>query len=267
MKIRDYIIFGIILIGVIFFFQWRMSILQDKIMASQNQMYENMNNNFRQLADSMSAKAQVTVVAQPGVFDNLFNTALKKQYEEIRKQIPKVIADEIKKVKLENKYTTINKASVIINGDTAIYLNSEGVVLKTAKVVPINGDSSVLVILPQEIELTNVTIMPDKNRPDSLHVFLSAFNKTTGDTLKISKALTFVLPGQDKKWTFTTKPFIGVGYDVLNNEVVFKGGFKPIQYNGKWLSAQFAGLELSYGIKNSPGIEVQIVNVQLKKWK
>lgn len=267
MKIRDYIIFGVILIGVIFFFQWRMSILQDKVMASQNQMYENMNNNFRQLADSMSAKAQVTVVAQPGLFDNLFNTALKKQYEEIRKQIPKVIADEIHKVKLENKYTTINKSSVIIEGDTAIYLNSDGTVLKTAKVIPLNGDSSMLIILPQEIELTNVTVMPDKNRPDSLQVFLSAINKTTGDTLRISQALTYVLPGEDKKWTFTTKPFIGAAYDVLNNEIIFKGGFNPIQYNGKRISAQFLGLQLSYGIKNTPGIEVQLVNLQLKPKK
>ena len=267
MKFKHYIIFGLILIGIFFLFEWRMSVMQEKLMKSQSEMYSNMNNNFRQLSDSLSAKSKIEVVEQPGWFDKLFNTALEKQYDEIRKQIPRVIAEEIKKVKLENKYTTINKSLIEIRGDSAIFRNEDGVVLKTAKVMPLGNDSSMLVIVPQEIEVLNVTVQPDENNRDSLHVFLSAYNRTTGDTLKVSQSTTYVLPGTKKRWTFNAQPYIASTYVVGNNEVFLKGGICPIQYKDKKITAHLAGIELYYGLKNTPGIELQLIQLQLNKKK
>lgn len=267
MTLKHYIIFGLTIIGLFFLFEWRMSIMQEKLMKSQSEMYANMNNNFRQLSDSLSAKAKVEVIAQPGLFDKLFNTALEKQYEAIRKQIPKVIADEIKKVKLENKFTTINKSLIEIKGDSAIFRNEDGVVLKTARVMSLGNDSSMLIVIPQEIEVLNVTVQPDENNHDSLHVFLSAFNRTTGDTLKVSQATTYVLPGSKKRWTFNTHPYVGTNYDFLNKEIILRGGFYPIQYRDKKISANLAGIELRYGLKNNPAIELQLIQLQFNNIK
>lgn len=268
MKLKEYLIFGLIIIGIVFFFQWRIGVMQDKLQASQAAMYKDLNNNFKQLSDSLAAKSEVIVVAQPGVFDKMFNTALQKQYEAIRNQIPKVIQQEIAKIHVENKTTTINKAYIELKGDSVVYYNDSGVVTKTARVVPINDDSSLLMIVPQEIEITNVTITPDSERPDSLLVYLSAVNITTGDTLKIPKAFTYILEGtKPKKFTFSAKPYIGADYALLNGEVIIKGGFKPIRYHSKFFDANLLGIELSYGIKNTPGITLELINLQLNNIK
>lgn len=263
MKLKDYIIIGIILIGVVFFLEWRANQRE----SQRNSQLTSISNQFRQLADGKSAKSEINVVAQPGLFDKIFNTALNKQYKDIRNMIPSVIADEIKKVNLENKFTTINKSSILIEGDSVVYRNEDGVITKTAKVIPVDGDSSLLIIVPQEIEIMNVMVQPDQNRPDSLQIFLSAYNKTTGDTLKIGKSVTYVLPGSTKKWHFGFNPYIAGGYDILNKETIFKSGISPINYNGKNINASFMGLELSAGVKGTTGIEVQFLKLQLKNKK
>ena len=56
-------------------------------------------------------------------------------------------------------------------------------------------------------------------------------------------------------------PYIGSDYDVINKEFVFKGGFQPIRYNGKNVQANFLGIELSYGLKNTPGVDIELIQL------
>lgn len=267
MKIKDYVFFAVIVIGIIFLFRWRMNILQEELSSAQRALNTNMDNKFRQLSDSVSAKSSVTVVPEPGMFDKLFNTAAEKYHKQIRELIPKVIENEIKDMKFENKYTTVNQAVIQLEGDSLIFRNDSGVVTKTVRVIPLTKDTSMLLILPQEIELTNVSIQPDPNNRDSVFVFLSARNKTTGQMLKITQATTYVLPGSKKKWAFSTQPYIGSDYDILNKEFIFKGGFHPISYNGKNMQARLLGIEFSYGLNNTPGVEIELIELQLKNKK
>ncbi len=266
-NLKHYIILAIILIGVYFFFEWRMSSLRDQLTKAQSELITNNNNNFHQLRDSLSAKSKVENVIEPGMFDKLFNTAANKHYKEIQNMIPQVIKEEIKRLDLSDKSTYINKSIIELKGDSAIYKNSDGVVLKTAKVIPLNGDSSMLMVIPQEIELTNVTIRPDSKNPDSIQVFLSAVNKTTGDTLRIGSAITYVLPGKQPKWSFGFMPYVGAGYDVLNKQMVMKAGATPIKFNGKKMDVSLMGVELSYGLRDNPGagVMVDLIKLQLKK--
>lgn len=124
-----------------------------------------------------------------------------------------------------------------------------------------------LMVIPQEIELTNVTIRPDSKNPDSIQVFLSAVNKTTGDTLRIGSAITYVLPGKQPKWSFGFMPYVGAGYDVLNKQMVMKAGATPIKFNGKKMDVSLMGVELSYGLRDNPGagVMVDLIKLQLKK--
>lgn len=263
MKIKEYVFFAVIVIGIIFFFKWRMSIMQEVILNGQNKA----TNEFKQLADSLSAKSSVTVVPPPGMFDKLFNTAAEKYHKEILNKIPSVIKNEMKDLKIENKHTTVNQAIIQLEGDSLIFRNDSGVVTKAVKVVPLNEDSSMLLILPQEIEITSVSIQPDQNNPDSVFVFLNAFNKTTNQTLRISQATTYILPGSKKKWTFSTQPFVTSKYDILNKEFIFGGGFYPIQFNNKRIRAQLLGVEFNYGVKGTPGIDIQLLQLELKPKK
>jgi len=271
MTLRNYITFTLILIGVIFIgtliFRWQLSVMEKNILANQQKMSQNMSSQFRQLNDSLSVQSGVQIVEPPGWFDKLFNTAMNKQYDAIKKQIPEVIQNEISRIKLENKQTTINTATILMEGDSIIFQNDSGVVTRAAKVVPLTEDSSMLLILPQEIELTNVSIQPDPNNLDSVFVFLSARNKTTGQQLQITQATTYVLPGSKKKWTFNTNPYVGAGYDLLNREFIMKGGFYPIQFNGKNVRAQLLGVEFKYGLKNQIGAELEIMQIQINPRK
>lgn len=267
MKLKEYILFGIVLIAVIFFFLWKMDRMEERFSNSQNALASQFNNSFKQLSDNMSAQSSVQVVTQPGVFDKLFNTALNAQYKEIRKMIPVVIQQEIKKIKLDNKFTTttINKSSILIEGDSVMYKNADGVITKTAKIVPATNDSSILIIVPQEIEITNVNVQPDPKNRDSLFVFLSAFNKTTGDTLKVFSSKTYVLKGKSKPWQFGFHPYIGADYDLINKEFVFNGGICPVIYNGKKVTANIGGVEFGYGLSTFESIQLKILQLQLNR--
>lgn len=111
-NLKHYIILAIILIGVYFFFEWRMSSLRDQLTKAQSELITNNNNNFHQLRDSLSAKSKVENVIEPGMFDKLFNTAANKHYKEIQNMIPQVIKEEIKRLDLSDKSTYINKSII-----------------------------------------------------------------------------------------------------------------------------------------------------------
>ncbi len=264
MKIKDFVSHIILAVIIIIFFQWRLSVMESKISDLQSNVNHQIENSFKVLGDSVSARSEVKVVENPNLIDKLFNTALNKQYKEIQKMIPEAVRGEIKKLKIDNKLTTINKTSFIIEGDSAYYLNSEGIVTKTAKVEPINGDSSLLIIVPQEIELTTVQVTPNKEDPTKINLFVTAFNKTTGDSLRIDKAVTYVLEGKTKKWNFNYKPYAGVNYD-LNSGIIPVVGINPITYNGKKVVANFGGLEIKTNVKTKDSsIELKILQIQVK---
>ena len=154
MKFKDLVkmtlIMALLLYGVIFFFERKMDKMQEEF-SKQNKKIDN---EFKILSDGVSARSEVQVVAQPGLFDKIFNTALNKQYKEIQKMIPDAIKEEMKNLKVDNTTQVINKSSFLIEGDSVMFYNKEGVITKIAKVHPVNGDSSLLIIHPQEIELT-----------------------------------------------------------------------------------------------------------------
>ncbi len=261
----------VVVIGLLIFLSWlcfslytTQKSLKDQItaMESNSNAYNNM---FRTLADSMSAQSKIVNVELPNFIDKLFNTQTNKIYKQTLAEIPQVIKSEIARLNLPpSTTTTINKSSILLQGDSVVYYNQDGVITKTAKVIPVNNDSSVLVIVPQEIEIIEVATIPDRDSPDSMHVYLSAFNKTTGDTLKVMKSLTYVLPGKRKPWNFGWHPMVGIDYSLTNKEMIFKGGINPIIYNGKYVYASFLGLELGYGIKNSTEITLNLVELNLK---
>lgn len=263
MKFRDYILVTIIIVGIIMFFQWRMSNLEDKL-TQQDQRYTNA---FRQLSDSLSAKSATQVVLPPTKWQEFFNTGANKEFQEfLNKNLGPTLKKEIDKIKiLPGGTTVINKSSILIQGDSAYFRNEDGIVTKIAKVMPVNGDSSLLVIVPQEIEVTLAEVKPDPNNPDSLIFFASAFNKTTKDSLRISNSISYVIPKKDKKWNFGLNPFIGTDYSLSDKELIIKGGFTPIIYKGKKFNAQLLGVQLEYGLQNHSDIRLQFLNLQFKK--
>lgn len=263
MKFRDYILVTIIIVGIIMFFQWRMSKLEDKL-TQQDQRYTNA---FQQLSDSLSAKSATQVVLPPTKWQEFFNTGANKEFQEfLNKNLGPTLKKEIDKIKiLPGGTTVINKSSILIQGDSAYFRNEDGIVTKIAKVMPVNGDSSLLVIVPQEIEVTLAEVKPDPNNPDSLIFFASAFNKTTKDSLRISNSISYVIPKKDKKWNFGLNPFIGTDYSLSDKELIIKGGFTPIIYKGKKFNAQLLGVQLEYGLQNHSDIRLQLLNLQFKK--
>lgn len=263
MKFRDYILVTIIIVGIIMFFQWRISKLEDKLMQ-QDQRYTNA---FQQLSDSLSAKSATQVVLPPTKWQEFFNTGANKKFQEfLNKNLGPTLKKEIDKIKiLPGGTTVINKSSILIQGDSAYFRNEDGIVTKIAKVMPVNGDSSLLVIVPQEIEVTLAEVKPDPNNPDSLIFFASAFNKTTKDSLRISNSISYVIPKKGKKWNFGLNPFIGTDYSLSDKELIIKGGFTPIIYKGKKFNAQLLGVQLEYGLQNHSDIRLQLLNLQFKK--
>ena len=260
-KIKDYVMFGLILAAVIFFFNWKMSKMQDQMTSLNNDV----DNQFKTLSDSVSAKSEVQVLAQPNLFDKIFNTALNKQFNDIKKMIPEAVKSEMKNLKIENSTTTITKSSFVIEGDSAIFFNQDGIITKTAKVVPLNGDSSLLVIVPQEIELTTVQANPDPKDNTKVQVFVTAYNKTTGDSLRINKSLTYVLPGKVKKWEFNYKPYVGANYDLVNGGLVAKAGIEPIIYNSKKFNMHIGGIEIRQNLKNRNSfVDLKLIQFQFK---
>jgi len=263
MKIRDYILVAIIIIGIIMFFQWRIARLEDKVI-SQNTEFTN---SFKQLSDGISAKAETKVVLPPTAWQQFFNTGANKEFQDfLNKNLGPTLKRELDKIPQKPGGTTvINKTSILIQGDSAYFLNKEGVVTKTAKVMPVNGDTSLLVIVPQEIDVSLVEVKPDPNNPDSLIFFASAYNKTTKDSLKIQNSISYVIPKKYKTWKLDFFPYVGTGYDLTNQEWILKGGITPILYRGKRFDAEMLGVEFDYGFKNHASIELQIINLQLKK--
>lgn len=262
---RKLVIIGILVAGLVYAAQWKLAQFGKKLDTMQSELNIEMRQSFKQLSDSVSAQSQVEVVVQPNTFDKLFNTAANKQYEAIRNMIPQVIKDELERNNLNKAPTIITKNQLIIQGDSALFLNSDGIITKTAKVEPINGDSSLLIIIPQEIELTTVTAMPDKDDPTKLSMYVSAYNKTTGDSLKIQQSMTYVLPGKSKKWELNYKPYVGVGYDLSNGSVLPKVGVDIVTYNSKRLKANIGGIEIRQNLKNQQSfVDLKIIQLQFK---
>jgi hypothetical protein len=262
---RKLVIIGILVAGLVFLAQWKISQMEKKFEIVQNNITKEVRQSFKQLSDSVSAQAEIQVVAPPNMFDRMFNTEAKKQYEEIRKMIPQVIKDELAKNNMDKAPTIINKSQIMIQGDSVMFLNSEGIITKTAKVQPINGDSSLLIIVPQEIELTTVTAIPDDKDPTKLSMYVSAYNRTTGDSLKIEKSLTFVLPGKNKRWEFNYRPYIGLNYDLRNGSGVPKAGIDIVTYNSKRFRANIGGIEIRQNLKNQESfVDLKIIQMQFK---
>lgn len=263
MKLRDYIFITIIIVGIIMFFQWKISKLEDKL----NQQEITYTNAFQQLSDSLSAKSATQVVLPPTKWQEFFNTGANKEFQEfLNKNLGPTLKKEINKIKiLPGGTTVINKSSILIQGDSAYFRNEDGIVTKIAKVMPVNGDSSLLVIVPQEIEVTLAEVKPDPKNPDSLIFFAAAFNKTTKDSLKIQNSISYVIPKKNKKWNVGFRPFIGTDYSLLQKEFIIKGGVTPIVYNGKKINAQLLGVQLEYGLQNHSDIRLQLLNLQFKK--
>jgi hypothetical protein len=263
MKFRDYIFVAIIIIGIIMLFQWRMSNLEDKLTIQENKY----TNAFQQLSDSLSAKSATQVILPPTKWQEFFNTGANKEFQDfLNKNLGPTLKREIDKIKFPpGSVLTINKTSILIEGDSAYFRNEDGIVTKIAKVMPVNGDSSLLVIVPQDIDITLAEVKVDPKNPDSLIFFASAFNRTTGDSLKITNSISYVIPKKDKKWNFGLNPFIGTDYSLSDKELIIKGGFTPIIYKGKKFNAQLLGVQLEYGLQNHSDIRLQLLNLQFKK--
>lgn len=264
MKFKDLVkmtlIMALLLYGVIFFFERKM----DKMQEDFNRQNKKIDNEFKILSDGVSARSEVQVVAQPGLFDKIFNTALNKQYKDIQKMIPDAIKEEMKNLKVDNTTQVYNKSSFLIEGDSVMFYNKEGVITKIAKIEPVNGDSSLLIIHPQEIELTTVQAYPDPNDPTQVKLFVSGYNKTTGDSLRCLNSLTYVID-KTKKWEFNFKPYVGVNYDLGSKGVVARAGLDPIIYNNKKFRLNLAGIEVRQNLKNQNSfVDLKIIQLQLK---
>lgn len=252
---------AILLVCVCLFFQWKISKLQDEVVK----MDEDFDKTFKTLEDGVSARSEVNVIAQPNLFDKIFNTALNKQFKEIKKMIPEAVSKEMKNLKIENSTTTITKSSFVIEGDSAYFLNKDGLITKVAKVQPIGEDSSLLIIVPQEIELTTVQANPDPKDNTKINVFVTAYNKTTGDSLKIDKSITYVIPGKSAGWKFGLKPYVGLNYDVIDGGLVARGGFDVIEYSNKKFSMKLVGVDVRHNLKNQNSlVDLKLIQLMYK---
>lgn len=265
MNFKSIVIVGLIFAGIIFFFLTRLNLMEDKILDFQKKESKKLEQSFKTLSDSVSAQSEINVVARPGMFDKIFNTAINKEFKEIKKLIPEAIQKEMKNIKFENSTTTINKTDIILKGDSILYLNSDGVITKTAQIIPISKDSSLLLILPQHIELTTVQANPDKDDPSKVHLYVSAYNKTTGDSIRVANSVTYVIPERKSGWKINYKPYIGLNYDIVDGGLKPVAGLNILQYNNKKFSAIIGGIELRQNLKTQNSeIDLRLLQLQLK---
>lgn len=265
MEVRKIVILGIIVCCVIFVAQWGMTRMENKINSVRGNIENKLDKDFKVLSDNISARSETEIVVEPNLFQKMFNTAANKHYNEIKNMIPEAIREELGEHDMENGTTIINRSSLVLQGDSAIFLNEDGIVTKVAKVQPIGDDSSMLIIVPQEIELTTLTAQPDMENPENVKLFVTAFNKTTGDSLRIQKSMTFVMPEDKKKFKFNYKPYIGMNYDLVNNSWAPKAGIDFITYNSKKFKAQIAGIEIRQNLKNQNSfVDLRIIQMQFK---
>lgn len=262
---RKLVMLGILATCIVFVAQWKIAQMEKKFDVMQTKIQNEMMQNFKQLSDSVSAQSEVRVVVQPNIFDKIFNTQSEKQYEAIKKLIPKAVKEELDKHNLDKATTVITKNQLLIQGDSVLFLNSDGIITKTAKIQPINGDSSLLIIVPQEIELTTVTAIPDKDDPTKLSMYITAYNKTTGDSIRVDKSITYVIPSKKTKWEFNYKPYIGMNLDLRNGSVVPKAGVDIVTYNSKRFKANIGGLEIRQNLKNQESfVDLKVIQLQFK---
>lgn len=265
MEIRKIVMIGIAVAGLIFLAQWKLAQMENKFDAMKTGFEQKLDKSFKTLSDSISVRSEVEVVVQPNMFDKMFNTAANKHYNEIKKLIPEAIKKEMKEHGTDGGTVIINKSSLVIQGDSAMFLNSDGIITKVAKVQPISEDSSLLIVVPQEIELTTVTAQPDKDNPSNVNVYVTAYNRTTGDSLKIEKSMSFVLPGSKKRWEVNYKPYIGMNYDLTNGSWLPKAGIDLLTYNSKKFRAQIAGVEIRQNLKNQNSfVDLKLIQMQFK---
>lgn len=265
MEIRKIVIIGIVVALSIFLGQIFLVHMENKFEKMQSNIEQKMEKSFKTLSDSVSVRSDVQVVVPPNMFDKMFNTAANKHYNEIKKMIPEAIRQEMKESGVDKGTVIINKSSLVIQGDSAMFLNESGIITKVAKVQPISEDSSLLIIVPQEIELTTVTAQPDKDNPSNINVYVSAYNRTTGDSLRIEKSMTFVLPGAKKRWELNYKPYVGMNYDMTNGSWLPKAGIDLLTYNSKSFRAQIAGVEIRQNLKNQNSfVDLKLIQMQFK---
>lgn len=253
LNIRD--MFGIILILLVVFLTYTV-IKQGETIQTFTSEQKSLKNEMKVLGDGLSVKSGVTEIKEPKWFDKLLNTQSNKQYKEFQRMIPEVIREELKNLKLENKVTEINKTTLMLEGDSVIYKNKDGVITKYGKVIPLNTDSSILVLVPQEIEITNVRT----DEKDGSQMFITAFNKTTGDTLRVKYSNTIRVNKDVTGFKFRPSFRASVGYG-LQKEVMFRSELGLIQYQGNKFKADF----LSPAVGNAFGkVYGEIVFISLE---
>lgn len=253
LNLRD--MFGIILILLVCFLTYTV-MKQGELIKYSNDEQKSLKNEMKVLGDGLSIKSGVTELKEPKWFDKLLNTKTNKEFKEFQNMIPEIIRNELKDLKIENKVTEVNKTTLLLEGDSVVYQNKDGVVTKYGKVVPLNGDSSLLVLIPQEIEITNVRT-DDK---DGSQLFITAFNKTTGDTLRVKYSNTIRVNKDLTGFKFKPTFKASVGYG-LQKEIMFRSELGLIKYQGKKFKADF----LSPAVGNAFGkVYGEIIFVSLE---
>lgn len=211
---------------------------------------------FQTLSDGKSAQGTTTVIERPTFVDNLFGTEKSKFYKELLKEIPEVVRQELAKQNFSKSVTEVNRTMFYLQGDSAVFLNSDGIATKVMKVYPYNKDSSVLILLPQKLEVTNVRVEPDKNDPDNVVMYWSAINRTTGDTLKIDEAISTRIGSPS--WKFKIRPFFGAGTTYTNKGYFGEIGFLPLTYRSPKYEIELLRTNVRYLYGSSPTVESKI---------
>lgn len=198
--------------------QWRSNQLTNRLSGLQSKNQEYTEQSFKRLSDSLSARSQTTVVNRPTTLQRIFGGA--KEYRALMDSIPAVIRRELEQFEGVESVQRINRTTIVIEGDTVAYKNEDGVVTRYGRVVPVGPDSSILMIIPQEIEITSVAAQ-QKGR-EGATVYVQAINRTTGDTLSVSRAVEIQLAERNEVM-FGLDPWLNIGATTTQNAEVDLG--------------------------------------------
>lgn len=217
---------------------------------------------FKVLSDSFSVQGSTTVIERPTFIDNIFKTDRSKFYAELLKQIPEAVQQELSRQNLSKSVTEINRTMLYLQGDSAVFKNADGVATKLLKIQPINSDSSFYVLVPQNIEVTNVRAEPDRNDPDNVVMYWTAINRTTGDTLKINQSENTRIA--TNKWKVKIRPSFSIGTTINEKAYFTSFGTEIVSYTNRKWEMNFLSPEIRYNFKNDLELNVKFFTLKMR---
>lgn len=102
--------------------------------------------------------------------------------------------------------------------------------------------------------------MPDKKSPEDLLLYVTAINKTTGDSLLVSKSVQWKFYTK-KRLTFNLKPEIAAGFNLWDSTAYVRASIPLLKYKGKKIEADLFSTNAVLNL-SKPSFGMEIIRIR-----